>query len=307
MTAEPPYREDRDPRFTAFRRALVCFTGAVFSDGTKCTDEILGKLYDSALTAGSTIALLKDHDWTVDSIYGYAEQWEKTEDEKLFAVFAVSEQTATEIDEGRFKNVSIAFTVPDYSVEEVSLVAVPQIRGAAFLDAAPDAEAVADDTAKTPAPTEPEKSEEETEQPVEVKNASKRRELDAAIDSINAEVDRRASIAAADTISRLREELKAVRAREARNSRRQELSERTDALIKNGKIAAGKRSEVMAFADTLTDRQIEGFYDLLQGLGVRTFGGPRLSVQTNEKKLEVDSNADLLDRWAKITGREVKK
>jgi hypothetical protein len=286
VTAEPPYREDRDPRFSAFRRALVCFVGATFSDGTKCTEDIIGKLFDSATAAGGTIALLKDHDWTVDSIYGYAEQWDLSDDGKLFATFAVSEQTAAEIDEGRFKNVSIAFTVPDYSVEEVSLVAVPQIRGAAFLEAEPGAEAVADDTAKEPAPAEGEKSEEEAgSERVTVKNAMQTMQ---------------------DRLVALQEELAAVRSREARNEKIRIVGERVDGLIRCSKLPAGRRQDVIGFASGLADKQIDAFFDLLADLGAqaKTFGGPRISRQATADDLRAVENAKLIERYEILTGRK---
>ena len=290
-TQEPRSREGRDARFSAFRKALVCFSGATFSDGSTCTEEVLNKLYDSAVAADGTIALLADHDWNIDNIFGYAEEWQKTDDGKLYAVFSMTDETAAAVDNGRYKNLSIAFSMPEYKIEEVSIVAVPQIRGAAFL-----AEKEADMT----------ETEQETEAPAveETKTTEETEKIEVSEEIVaNSPIFNKMLASVKNQVIRLQDEVNALRQRERYNLRLSEAESAFSSLVKNGKAIEANRQIITEFAMSLSDTKAADFFEVLNPMG-GGFGGAQISRPGTDKKAQAEAeSADVLKKFNALKGR----
>lgn len=252
---------------------------------------MLNKLYDSAVAADGTIALLADHDWNIDNIFGYAEEWQKTDDGKLYAVFSMTDETAAAVDNGRYKNLSIAFSTPEYKIEEVSIVAVPQIRGAAFVAEKEANMTETEQEAEAPAAEET-KTTEETEK-IEVSE-----EIVA-----NSPIFNKMLASVKNQVIRLQDEVNALRQRERYNLRLSEAESAFSSLVKNGKAIEANRQIITDFAMSLNDQKAAEFFEVLNSIG-GGFGGAQISRPGTDKKAQAEAeSADVLKKFNALKGR----
>lgn len=305
-------KNDDRPR----RAAVVAYVGCEFSDGEVCTEETLAKMLESAQKAMGTIALLKDHSWAVENILGYADAWD-INDGNLIASFIVSDETAQMIDNGIYKNVSVAFSIPDYEIQEVSIVAVPAVRGARFVETVNENEEDDEEVEIIERPEEIERVEivEEPEEPEDDEEDPEKVEIisDNEDDEEEPEEDKKIEILQNalkynnrifglkskiknknQSINSLKKQLKQLQARESKRLRYEQLAE----IGRRNKLPENIKNGFAMFCDDLSDKKFFEFLDIYAELRP-SFGGARISKNTAamQNKLEVD---DLEKRFNKI-------
>lgn len=291
--------------------AKLAWTGAIMSDGVKCTDEMLNALLDNVKIENYAPPLILSHDWDVKNVVGKMVDIRRVGD-TLLAEFDVTDREAQrKIQDGTWDSISLTYEQPEYKILECSLVAVPALLGAKIepKDSAaepeaeekpaeePVAEVSVDETVKVTEENacerredEPERMEAEREEEADPEDMPEDKEKPEDVDEDEPEkrnsaiVDNAADRQAVSNYRKLKAEVDKLRKHNKelqsviKNNARKARCERfINSWVQNGKTLPANAAEELELLQTMTEAQIAMYASLKAKTVTNCHAGKRYS------------------------------